>query len=144
VQLAKQGDLSLKASFLPTLILYVNDCVLIVYHTSTNLAQNVTSLTRLASVNGPINQEFKNKGVHIVGYDLAASRDILINILRDIDVLISCITWEHLEDQLVWIEAAKQAGVKRFVPSEWVGPAPLGVIDIKDKVCNPLQKILLA
>jgi hypothetical protein len=32
------------------------------------------------------------------------------------------------------IKAAKIANVKRFVPSEWVGPAPRGVIDIKDKV----------
>ncbi|GLA52535.1 hypothetical protein AnigIFM63604_009400 [Aspergillus niger] len=32
-----------------------------------------------------------------------------------------------------WIEAAKEAGVKRSVPSEWVGPAPRGIIDIKDK-----------
>lgn len=51
-----------------------------------------------------------------------------------IDVLISCITWEHLDLQLPWIEAAKEAGAKRFVPSEWVGPVPRGVINIKDKV----------
>lgn len=43
-------------------------------------------------------------------------------------------TWEHLDLQIPWIEAAKEAGVERFVPSEWVGPAPPGVIDIKDKV----------
>lgn len=54
--------------------------------------------------------------------------------LNKIDVLISCITWEHLHLQIPWIEAAKEAGVKRFVPSEWVGPAPREVIDIKDKV----------
>lgn len=54
--------------------------------------------------------------------------------LKTIDILISCITWEHLEQQIPWINAAKEAGVKRFVPSEWVGPAPRGVIDIKDKV----------
>lgn len=54
--------------------------------------------------------------------------------LKEIDILISCITWEHLHLQIPWIEAAKEASVKRFVPSEWVGPAPKGVIDIKDKV----------
>jgi hypothetical protein len=43
-------------------------------------------------------------------------------------------TWEHLDLQIPWIEAAKEAGVERFVPSEWAGPAPAGVIDIKDKV----------
>ncbi|RDK42362.1 NAD(P)-binding protein [Aspergillus phoenicis ATCC 13157] len=35
--------------------------------------------------------------------------------------------------KIPWIEAAKEAGVKRSVPSEWVGPAPRGIIDIKDK-----------
>lgn len=54
--------------------------------------------------------------------------------LNGIEVLISCIAWEHLHFQIPWIEAAKEAGVKRFVPSEWVGPAPRGVIDIKNKV----------
>lgn len=53
--------------------------------------------------------------------------------LKEINVIISCITWEHLHLQIPWIEAAKEAGVKRFVPSEWVEPAPREVIDIKDK-----------
>ncbi|KAM0189128.1 hypothetical protein ACHAPI_010146 [Fusarium lateritium] len=94
----------------------------------------VTSLTRSASVDCPGNQQFNVRGVRVVGYDLAGPRDVLVTILREIDILISCITWEHLDDQLVWIEAAKEAGVNRFVPSEWVGPAPSGIIDIKDKV----------
>jgi hypothetical protein len=65
--------------------------------------------------------------------------------LKGIDVLISCITWEHLHPQIPWIEAAKEAGVKRFVPSEWVSPAPKGVIDIKDKVrSKPLPQTLEA
>lgn len=73
--------------------------------------------------------------MRIVGYDLTDSQVNLVAQLRGIDVLISCIAWEHLEHQLPWVEAARRAGVKRFVPSEWVGPAPKGVIDIKDRVC---------
>ena len=65
---------------------------------------------------------------------MGGPRARLVVQLKEIDVLISCITWEHLHLQIPWIEAAKEAGVKRFVPSEWVGPAPRGVIDIKDKV----------
>ncbi|RSM05191.1 hypothetical protein CEP52_006391 [Fusarium oligoseptatum] len=94
---------------------------------------SVTSLTRATSVDNSINQQFAAKGVHIVGYDLDGPSSALVEILKPIDVLISCITWEHLDQQIPWIEAAKEAGVKRFVPSEWVGPAPRGVIDIKDK-----------
>ncbi|KAL2669973.1 hypothetical protein Neosp_014851 [[Neocosmospora] mangrovei] len=98
---------------------------------------SVTSLTRAASVNNSTNQRFAAKGVHIVGYDLSGPSSALVEILKPIDVVISCITWEHLDQQIPWIEAAKEAGVKRFVPSEWVGPAPRGVIDIKDKVFVP-------
>ena len=66
-----------------------------------------------------------------------------MELLKEVDVLISCIAWEHLHLQIPFIEAAKAAGVKRFVPSEWVGPAPKGVIDIKDKVgCEPCWRTL--
>ena len=94
----------------------------------------MTSFTRVTSLDSATNRQLKAKGVRIAGYNLSGPREDLLEHLRAIDVLISCITWEHLEQQIPWIEAAKEAGVKRFVPSEWVGPAPRGVIDIKDKV----------
>ncbi|CCD43146.1 hypothetical protein BofuT4_uP069860.1 [Botrytis cinerea T4] len=61
-----------------------------------------------------------NTGQTVVNGLLASS----INLERQrpltpyIDILISCITWEHLEHQTPWIETAKEAGVKRFMPSE--------------------------
>ncbi|KAI2895243.1 hypothetical protein CBS63078_4258 [Aspergillus niger] len=103
--------------------------------------QTVTSFTREASVNSQANETLQAKGVQIVGYDLNGPREVLVHQLKKIDVLISCITWEHLESQNPWIEAAKEAGVKRFVPSEWVGPAPRGIIDIKDKKLDILGVI---
>ncbi|KAK0609796.1 Isoflavone reductase-like protein P3 [Lasiodiplodia hormozganensis] len=105
----------------------------------TNFA--VTSFTRASSVNSAINQQLKAKGVQIVGYDLNGPPEVLVEQLKTIDILISCITWEHLDQQIPWIKAAKEAGVKRFVPSEWVGPAPRGVIDIKDKKLEILGEI---
>lgn len=97
-------------------------------------SQDVTFLTRVVSIDSPANKVLREKGVKILSYDLQGPKGHLTSLLRGIDVLISCITWEHLEDQIPWILAAKEAGVKRFVPSEWVGPAPRGVVDIKDKV----------
>jgi hypothetical protein len=44
------------------------------------------------------------------------------------------------DQQIPWVEAAKEARVKRLVPLEWVGPAPKGVIDIKEKVCLPYTR----
>jgi len=93
-------------------------------------------------VNSLANEKLHEQGVQIIGYDLSQPRKVLVNHLTTIDVLISCITWEHLDLQIPWIEAAKEAGVKRFVPSEWVGPAPKGVIDIKDKVVLSLREHL--
>ncbi|KAL5048590.1 hypothetical protein BDW71DRAFT_205287 [Aspergillus fruticulosus] len=94
---------------------------------------SVTSLTREVSVNNRANQHLMEKGVKIVAYDLGGPREKLVGQLKEIHVLISCNAWEHLHLQIRWIEAAKEAGMKRFVPSERVGPAPRGVIDIKDK-----------
>lgn len=78
-------------------------------------------LTQATSVGNEINQQLKAKGVRIAGYDLEDPRNALVDQLKTIDVLISCIAWEHLDQQISWIEAAKEAGVKRFVPAEWVG-----------------------
>ncbi|KAJ4201640.1 hypothetical protein NW767_006727 [Fusarium falciforme] len=91
---------------------------------------SVTSLARATSVDNSTNQQFAAKGVHIVAYDLNGPSSALVEILKPIDVVISCITWEHLDQQIPWIDAAKEAGVKRFVPSEWVGPAPRGKLEI--------------
>ncbi|KAH8434299.1 uncharacterized protein LDX57_011945 [Aspergillus melleus] len=81
---------------------------------------NITSFTRESSIDSRENQTLKARGVRVVGYNLDGPRQKLVSQLKDIDTLISCIAWEHLDLQLPWIEAAKEAGVNRFVPSEWV------------------------
>ncbi|KAF3803132.1 Glutamate-pyruvate aminotransferase AlaA [Colletotrichum gloeosporioides] len=108
---------------------------------SSDLDFVVTSFTRKPSVGSAANQKLKDRGVEVSGYDLEGPKETLVAQLRGIEVLISCITWEHLNQQLPWIDAAKTAGVKRFVPSEWVGPAPRGVIDIKDQKLEILGAI---
>ncbi|GLA62065.1 hypothetical protein AtubIFM55763_007281 [Aspergillus tubingensis] len=79
----------------------------------------VTSFTQQASVDSQANNTLKAKGFQIVGYNLDGPREVLVP----------------------WIEAAKEAGLKRFMPSEWVGPAPRGLIDIKDKKLDSLGVI---
>ncbi|KAJ5470034.1 isoflavone reductase family protein, partial [Penicillium desertorum] len=109
------------------------------FSSSTDFA--VISFTREASIDSPSNRQLKDKNVQIVGYDLDGPQEKLVELLKEVDVLISCIAWEHLHLQIPWIKAAKIANVKRFVPSEWVGPAPRGVIDIKDKKLEILGEI---
>ncbi|KAB8255018.1 isoflavone reductase family protein [Aspergillus pseudonomiae] len=99
---------------------------------SSPIAFTVTSFTRESSVNRWENQRLKANGVWIVGYDISGPHQKLVDQLKNIDVLISSINCEHLDLQLPWIKAAKEAGVKRFISSEWVGPCPKGVHWIKD------------
>lgn len=54
--------------------------------------------------------------------------------LTGIDVLISCIRWVNLEDQLNLVDALKEVKVKRFVPCDFATPAPRGVMRLQDRV----------
>jgi hypothetical protein len=58
----------------------------------------------------------------------------LVKVLTGIDVVISCIYWLNLDDQVPLIKAAKLAGVKRFVPCNFGTPAPRGVMKLMDHV----------
>ncbi|KAL4990012.1 isoflavone reductase family protein [Aspergillus falconensis] len=105
---------------------------------------SVTSLTQEVSVNNRANQHLMEKGVKIVAYDLGGPREKLVGQLKEIHVLISCNAWEHLHLQIRWIEAAKEAGMKRFVPSERVGPAPRGIRqNSKNEILGAIQRARL-
>jgi len=59
--------------------------------------------------------------VHVVKYDDHA---LLAQALQGVDVLLSCI-WAidaHVSSHLALLAACKEAGVKRFAPSEWAVP----------------------
>jgi hypothetical protein len=57
-----------------------------------------------------------------------------VGILSGVDVVISCIVFTALEEQVHLAEAAKAAGVKRFVPCNFGTPAPRGVMLLDDRV----------
>jgi len=61
---------------------------------------------------------FQQKGAHIVEADLSDTKSI-VNALKGTDVVICALSGAALGLQIAVIEAAKQAGVKRFVPSEF-------------------------
>jgi hypothetical protein len=64
-----------------------------------------------------------------------------VKLLTGIDVVISCIYWANLNDQIPLAEAAKEAGVKRFVPSSFQTPAPRGVMRLADMVSQTIMTI---
>ncbi|KAJ5991616.1 hypothetical protein N7499_004031 [Penicillium canescens] len=108
---------------------------------SSEINFSITSFTRQTSIDSPINQNLRKDGLAITGYDLAQPQETLVNKLRGIDILISCMNWENLHLQKHWVEPAKSAGVKRFVPSEWVAPTPPGISDVQDTKLDILAAI---
>lgn len=70
----------------------------------------------------------------MVAADLKGPKQALADILTGIDVVISCVPFSALQDQIPFAEAAKEAGVKRFVPCNFANPAPRGVAWLIDQV----------
>ncbi|KAL6408618.1 putative isoflavone reductase family protein [Ilyonectria robusta] len=108
---------------------------------------NYTSLTRPASLGKPEVEELRKKGVSVVAADLVGSEDQLVKILSGTDVLISTVSVTGLLDQIPLADAAKVAGVKRFVPCFFATIAPpKGVLDLrylKEEILLHVKKIHL-
>ncbi|CAE6366785.1 unnamed protein product [Rhizoctonia solani] len=101
-------------------------------------------LTRGESINSAPLQEFKSKGasLHAISYDDEAS---ILKALQGVDVVVSTVAGSAIVSaQVPLIKAAKAAGVKLFLPSEYgstfEGPAnPSPVIQSKKKVIKAAQ-----
>jgi NmrA-like family len=95
----------------------------------------VIALIRPASANKPFALKLKERGVEVQIGDATDEIEVLIAILKDIDVVISAISAESQLAQLALVTAAKQAGVKRFVPCGFITVAPAGgVMELRDQV----------
>lgn len=70
----------------------------------------------------------------MVPVDLTGPQQSLVDILTGIDIVISCIVAFSLQQQIPLAEAAKKAGVKRFVPCNFGTPAPRGIMWLDDQV----------
>ncbi|ODM22798.1 hypothetical protein SI65_00387 [Aspergillus cristatus] len=77
----------------------------------------VTALTRPQSIHKPVNTKLQERGVKVVPADLGGPSDKLVELLTGIDVVISAIYFDNLDEEIPLANAAKAAGVKRFVQS---------------------------
>ncbi|WAO87199.1 NmrA domain-containing protein [Fusarium falciforme] len=106
-----------------------------------------TALARPESLEKPADTELKKRGVKVVPADLKGPQDTLVSLLSGIDVLISAIFFGSLADEIPLADAAKRAGVKRFVQSAFmVVIPPRGVVDFREKkedILNYIQKLRL-
>ncbi|KAL4802477.1 NAD(P)-binding protein [Aspergillus unguis] len=103
----------------------------------------ITALVRPASLQKPATEKLKARGVEIVPADLQSiSHEQLVGILKGIDVVVSTIFYQALDDEKTLAEAAKAAGVQRYVPCFWATIAPRGVMNLRDKKEEILDHIL--
>lgn len=86
-----------------------------------------------------MNTQLQQRGVKVVPADLRGPSDKLVELLSGIDVVISAIYFDSLDDEIPLANAAKAAGVKRFVQSAlMIVIPPKGVVDFREKVAIPL------
>ncbi|KAF6815967.1 isoflavone reductase family protein [Colletotrichum sojae] len=104
----------------------------------------ITALARPSSVNNQKYNTLQARGVKVVGVELTGPENDLVAALSGIEVLISTLPHAAFADQIPLAKAAKKAGVKRFVPSEFalVIP-PRGVHLLQDKKTEILETVQL-
>ncbi len=81
--------------------------------------------------------DLRQRGVEIREADSGASQERLTDALRGMDVVVSCTreSATRQEDQISLLNAAKDAGVKRFVPCGFGTVAsPGGIMRVRDQV----------
>ncbi|QPC70364.1 hypothetical protein HYE68_001116 [Fusarium pseudograminearum] len=107
---------------------------------------DITALVRPSSIEKPAAVALKEKGVKIVAIDLQGNQNELVAALKGIDVVISAIYYQALHDEIPLSNAAKAAGVKRYVPCFFATVAPRGVMkarDTKEEILDHIQRIYL-
>lgn len=87
------------------------------------------------SARKPAIAKLQERGVEIRRGDLKGPEEQLIEALAGIDVVVSCIGPAEQQDQMPLANAAKKAGVKRFVPCAFITIAPPGgIMWLRDEV----------
>ncbi|KAJ7687134.1 hypothetical protein B0H17DRAFT_939633 [Mycena rosella] len=110
-------------------------------------AFNVVALVRPSSIQKAQVQELIERGVEIRVADIEGPLDDVVKVLAGINVVISAIDGLGQLAQLSLATAAKQAGIKRFVPCAFTIVAPPGGVmyirDTKEEVYRHIQRLYL-
>lgn len=97
-------------------------------------------MTREASINSNKNENLRKQGVRVVAADLKGPEGDLVNLLKGADVVISSINATALLDQIPLADAAKKAGVGRFIPCTYATACPpTGVMKLRETVSRQLR-----
>ncbi|TDL19860.1 NAD-binding protein [Rickenella mellea] len=88
---------------------------------------NVVAAVRPASKEKPEVEQLKSRGVEIRHIDIETVDDSTVDALRGVDVVISTAYYTTIPAQKQLADAAKKAGVKRFIPNDWATPCIRGI-----------------
>lgn len=106
---------------------------------------SIIALTRPASMSKPANKLLADRGCELRPLDLKGSHADIVQALNGIEVLISAIGPMEQLEQIPLAKAAKEAGVKRFIPCGFITVIPAGGIqglrDQKEIVYNETKKL---
>ncbi|KAJ0166210.1 putative pinoresinol-lariciresinol reductase 3 [Colletotrichum tanaceti] len=110
--------------------------------------KDVTAVTREQSLHSGNNDKLRELGVQVVAGNLTGPEDDLVRLLKGADVVISAVNAIALLDQIPLADAAKKAGVGRFIPCSFATACPpSGVMQLrelqKETVLNHIKKIYL-
>lgn len=101
-------------------------------------SQDITALTRPSSIDKPRTQALRDAGVRVVAAEITGPREDLVAALQGADVVISTVTGFALKDQIPLIDAAKAAGIKRFIPCTFATACPprgvMKLAEVKDDI----------
>ncbi|KAJ7035521.1 hypothetical protein C8F04DRAFT_1342400 [Mycena alexandri] len=107
----------------------------------------VEVLVRPSSTTKPAVKALAERGVNIRVADITGPIEDLVKVLSGIDVLISVIDAGSQLAQIQLATAAKEAGVKRFIPCAFITVAPPGGVmalrDSKEQVYQHIRKLYL-
>ncbi|KAF5664701.1 isoflavone reductase [Fusarium heterosporum] len=106
----------------------------------------ITALIRPSSIEKPAVESLRERGVKIVPIDLQGPSQELVAALKGKDVVISAIYYQALDDEIPLSNAAKEAGVKRYVPCFFATIAPRGLMAARDKkedILDHIQRLYL-
>lgn len=93
---------------------------------NTEKPQSIVALARPSSISKPVYQQFQQRGVELREIELPGAVEKLVEALSGLDVVISAISAWSLQLQIDLADAAKKAGVKRFVPCSFMTVMPPG------------------
>ncbi|KAK1622679.1 isoflavone reductase [Colletotrichum phormii] len=98
----------------------------------------ITALIRPSSLEKPEVKALEKRGVKIASVDLSGPEDEIANQLTGHEVVVSAIVADKLLGQIPLANAAKKAGVKRFVPCFFGTVMPgRGMLWFRDQVSLP-------